>query len=113
MRCLIMGDNIIDNYHLIVKELNFLTDEDHVLTNGGTGAGRLIQRYCETNEIYCEVIKPDWDELGAMAGFKNNDDLFDLKPEYVFLFWNGEFVGTKDVFEKAQRAGIKTTIVWV
>ena len=116
---LICGDRYWNHVGMIKHYLQSLTLNTYpkqitIIEGGCRGADEIAG--CVAKELGMTVIeeKADWFKYGKAAGPIRNQLMLDKhKPEIVVAFHNDleHSKGTKDMLERAKKAGIKTEVI--
>lgn len=84
---------------------------DTVIVHGGArGVDTWVQQTAELYELKTEIYYPDWKKHGKAAGVIRNQQMINTKPDRVAIFWNGTSRGTKDMIDRALKAGISVEV---
>ena len=80
---------------------------DMVLLHGGSpkGAERIAARWADHRKVPQIAFKPDWAKHARAAPFKRNDQMLDLLPIGVMVFFPGTGI-QENMVDKARRLGI-------
>lgn len=77
---------------------------------GANGADKMAGVWAGARGVECTVYPANWDVYGKQAGpVRNELMLNDFQPDLVIAFPGGK--GTKDMTERAGRAGYKVIII--
>lgn len=107
MRVLVCGGRKYRDQQRLYLELDRLHKAkgiDVLIQGGAHGADALARRWCVYRMVMYENYPADW-KLGISAGpIRNSQMLKEGRPDLVVAFPGGD--GTKDMVEKARRAGV-------
>lgn len=80
-----------------------------LIEGGAEGADRHARHWADRHHVHVATIDAQWDALGNKAGSARNSAMLQLAPviDLVVAFPGG--VGTADMVDKAQNAGLR---VW-
>lgn len=116
-RVLICGDRNWDDAHaisLIIRGLRAGPYEPVIIEGAARGADSLAGRSAGRMGLAHESYPAKWDEHGRAAGpIRNQQMLTEGKPEVVFAFHDdiASSRGTRDMCERARKAGIPVYVV--
>jgi hypothetical protein len=129
MRVLVCGDRNWIDYDLIASRLDkLMTEVDReddgpcltVIQGCARGADSLAGEWVDRNLVYYEgnavqqKFPADWKQYGRAAGpIRNQQMLREGKPDLVLAFHDDieNSKGTKDMVNRAKRAGILTKVI--
>lgn len=113
MRLLMCGDRNYRKWGPIVAVI--LHEQPAVVIEGeAPGADKIARRVAEVLGIPVLPFPADWDRYGKAAGMIRNQQMLDEgKPDKVVAFHDDimNSRGTRDMVERAERAGIPYRIV--
>jgi predicted Rossmann-fold nucleotide-binding protein len=120
-RILVCGGRDFDDYPFVAATLDRICAEKGweyepdeygntlpsvvVIQGGARGADACADQWAVTRWCSMIEIKADWDIWGKAAGPIRNQRMLEEKPVLVVAFPGG--VGTKDMVERARRAGVE------
>ena len=78
----------------------FNPSEDIVISGGAKGADKLCELVAKELCFKTEIILPDWNKYGRVAGFLRNTDIVN-SCDIVLAFHDGFSKGTLDTIHKA------------
>jgi hypothetical protein len=113
VRLLICGDRNWTNKALIKKHIMMLRP-DVVIEGEASGADSMGRDAAIELGISVKRFPANWGEYGRAAGpIRNQQMLNEGKPNIVYAFHNNisESKGTKDMVNRARKAGIKTVVI--
>jgi len=117
MKVLVCGGRDFDDYvtlRAFLNKLSVKTPITEIIEGGAKGADALAARYADKFNIPLRTFKADWDNLGKRAGpMRNSQMLKEGQPDLVVAFPTPKSVGTVDMINKAQRAGIRVITVLI
>lgn len=111
MRVLICGDRNWTDYRAIRELVRSLPVGSTVIEGDARGADRMAGQAAREFGVAVEVYPAQWDTHGRAAGPIRNQQMLDEgKPDAVCWFHDklSESKGTRDMVQRAQRAGIPT-----
>lgn len=82
-----------------------------IMTGGSTGAEAAAKAWANEHGVKCMVYEPDWDNDGVDAIFERNTKMVDDGADVCLAFPMHQSTGTVDCVEKADCAGIPTTVI--
>ncbi|HWC39007.1 MAG TPA: SLOG family protein [Acidimicrobiales bacterium] len=85
-----------------------------VIQGGARGADAIARERCEYHDIRCEQYDADWTTYGPAAGpIRNERMLKEGRPDVLYAFHDDieKSRGTKDMVNRARRAGVRCRIV--
>ena len=107
MKILVCGGRDYTDKALVYATLDQLKPT-HIVNGGATGADWFGLCYARDKGLPYSTYMADWKTYGKAAGPIRNQEMLDKeKPDMVVGFFGG--TGTKDMIDRAQRAGINTT----
>lgn len=112
MKLAIIGSRNFNDYPLLCREVNKLSETHDITTivsGGARGADLLGKRYAK--ECYLGYIEypADWAKYGKSAGFRRNADIVN-NSDIVIAFWDGQSRGTEHGISLATKSG-KTVVI--
>ena len=137
MRIIIAGSRSFKDYKLLNQTMNKLTEKLEkvvILVGGAEGADALGERwasdklrpdphkYASPKKVranmkkynqkigHYEVYRADWTKNGKAAGPIRNSKMVKSAKALV-AFWDGKSPGTKDVIQKAKKAGLSVRVI--
>lgn len=76
---------------------------DVTLIHGGArGADTLAAEVATKRGWQLDEHPAHWNQLGRRAGFVRNMEMLAMEPAHVFIFWDGQSRGTKQVIDAVQ-----------
>lgn len=114
----VIGSRNWSDYAMIYNLIaSFNPKTTRLYSGGALGVDTIAQECAERCGIECVVIEPEWDKyiplkLNAKnpAGMIRNGEII-MRVEEVYVFWDGESLGTKDMIERAMKAKHITRLV--
>lgn len=117
-RVIVTGSREYDNYDKLDDVLYWVWHDEvlgHgklvVIAGGAQGADTLAERSVagNTDVARMEVYPADWDRLGKAAGPIRNQQMLDTGADLVLAFYKtgAKNIGTQDMVNRAEKAGIK------
>lgn len=89
--------------------VSFLGDVTIVHGDCPTGADAAARRWAVDRGAVEERHPADWKRHGKAAGPIRNQEMADAGAEKCLAFWDGQSRGTKDMMDRARKAGIATS----
>lgn len=112
MRVGVIGSRGFNDYELLSKVMDEMSDEITLIVSGGAkGADSLGEKWAHENEIEVLIFYPNWDKYGKRAGFIRNEYIV-KNSDLVIGFWDGQSKGTKSSFDLCKKHGIPFQIVY-
>ena len=132
MNLIIAGGRDFDDYALLCKSLDHLlknTDKSTITVFSGkaNGADFLGEQWAEIRQIPTKPFPADWDNLeapgavikttksgkkyNAKAGILRNQEMLDAGASHLVAFWDKSSRGTKDMIDRATKAGIVVRVI--
>ena len=118
MNLIIAGERDFDDYALLCKSLDHLlknTDKSTITVFSGQakGADYLGERWAKSKNprILIRQFPADWDKHGKKAGILRNQEMLDAGASHLVAFWDKSSRGTKDMIDRATKAGIVVRVV--
>lgn len=111
---LICGDRYWNDFKTIDSYLSSLPKESVIIEGGCRGADEISGYLAHQKGMTVFVEKAEWFKYGAAAGPIRNQLVLDKhKPQIVVAFHNDleHSKGTKDMLNRAQKAGVKTLVI--
>ena len=106
----VVGSKSFMDYELLSQKLQTISFKT-IISGGARGADTLAERYAEEHQIPIEVIKPQWKQLGKMAGYIRNEEIIST-CDFCIAFWDGESKGTKHDIELCKMTSKPYQIVY-
>lgn len=95
----------LDHY---LKDLD--KDEIEVLDGGAVGPDMIGGDYAREHNLGVLDFPADWDTYGKGAGFIRNQAMADVAT-HLIAFWDEESRGTKDMIDRALKAGSRVVVI--
>lgn len=116
MNIIIAGSSTFQDYELLERKMDTLTaqlDDIVVFSGYADGADKLGERWAFENRFTVKRFRPDWKEHGKQAGIiRNQEMLTEAGPKCaVIVFWDGQSKGSKDMIDRAKKAGVKLKVI--
>lgn len=108
MKCIIAGSRTITNRAAVfnaVRMSEFSDEITQVVCGGAKGVDALGAEWAALHELPVKYFYPNW-ELGKKAGPIRNEKMAKYADALV-LVWDGESNGSRDMYEKAQKIGLR------
>lgn len=111
MIVLVCGGREFGDYDLMDKTLADLVPPGaKVITGAARGADRMASGWARANGRELREFPADWRKYGRGAGPKRNQEMLEAgRPDLVIAFDGG--AGTRDMVDRARRAGIRVVAV--
>ena len=85
----------------------YLTKEDELIHGGAIGVDTIGGKYCEQNNIVCEIYRPDYKRYHKKIAPKlRNIIMCDIAEEMIAI-WDGNSPGTLHAIEYMKKIGKK------
>ncbi len=108
MRVLVCGGRHYNDFDAAKRALDALPVKPSIIIEGGAkGGDRMGRLWAEENGIHYATVPALWNKFGRAAGFKRNEAMLLLKPQYCVAFPGGR--GTASMIELCTSYGV---IVW-
>lgn len=112
MKVLICGSRHFTNQLLMYEKMADWSQDVTVIHGGARGADSLAGELAAYIGLTVEVFPANWAKYGRKAGPIRNQQMLDEgKPDLVMAFPLPSSVGTLDMINRAQEAGIPVEIV--
>ena len=112
-RLLICGSRDWTDHNTIKSVLSNYSKEIIVITGGCRGADTIAENVAKNLGMTVQVFNADWKKYGRAAGPIRNQKMLEEKPDLVIAFHENldNSKGTKDMVNRARKAGIEIMIV--
>ena len=112
-RILICGSRDWTSHNTIKSVLSNYSKEIIVITGGCRGADTIAENVAKNLGMTVQVFNADWKKYGRAAGPIRNQKMLEEKPDLVIAFHENldNSKGTKDMVNRARKAGIEIMIV--
>jgi len=107
MRVIVAGSRTIKDYTVVkdaIEKSGF--DVSILITGGAIGVDTLAETWAGTHGIKVLKYEPDWGKYGRAAGPIRNSTMI-KNADALVAVWDGISRGTRDIIEKAMRAGLR------
>ena len=107
MKVIIAGSRKIEDQLTVataIIESGFSITE--IVSGGAKGVDSLAEQWAVNNDVQILVFKPEWGKYGRGAGPVRNAEMADYADALIAI-WDGKSKGTKDMINKAEKAGLK------
>lgn len=123
MRILVSGHRKFDDWALLTQTMDRTIPHDLdtgeqdygnlvIIEGGAPGADFLARVWAKWMYVKFEEYPADWDKYGKAAGpIRNKQMLDEGKPDLVVAFLAKDSVGTKNMIEQAEKAGIPVKVI--
>lgn len=113
MRILVCGHREFDNWDLLNDVMLDYSLEDLVIIEGeAKGADFLARVWAKHYKVKYEAYPADWKTYGKKAGpIRNAQMLREGKPDLVIAFLAEGSIGTKDMINQSEKAGVKVKVI--
>lgn len=116
MNLIIAGGRDFDDYYRLDKNLTWLLQNVDrstltIFSGQAKGADRLGEICATRNGITVRQFPADWDKHGKKAGILRNQEMLDAGASHLVAFWDKSSRGTKDMIDRATKAGIVVRII--
>lgn len=111
VRIIIAGSRDIDNYQLIVKNVELFLDgilptDIEVICGEARGPDTLGRQWANERGIAVRSMPADWDGLGRSAGHIRNDAMAKVATHCI-VFWDGKSNGSLGMMKLAKKYKLK------
>lgn len=89
----------------ICRDLQSLPEGSVVIEGGARGADRIARQEAQALGIHVATVSALWDFFGKSAGFRRNEAMARLRPDFVYAYPLGG-PGTAQMIELAEGACI-------
>lgn len=114
MKVIVAGSRTFDDRQLLESTLEKMTGKLSKLTiihGGADGADRMAEWWALRKKgVTVKGFYPDWNKHGKSAGPIRNSEMV-KEADALIAFHDGKSPGTKDVIDKARKAGLKIKVV--
>ena len=113
MRTIIAGSRTISDYSSVltaIKQSGFIVTA--IVSGGARGVDSLGQRYARENLLPLEIVLPNWNEYGFVAGFLRNEEMASMADALIAV-WDGKSRGTAYMIGVARRVGLPVYVHFV
>lgn len=100
------------------KRFQSVLDSRHASTpisllihGGARGADSMGAMWAEQHQVNCLRVAAKWDTLGPAAGPARNEEMLGFNPTYFLAFPTPNSVGTYDMIERLEQAGIPGMVI--
>lgn len=119
MRILVCGHREFDDWDLLCETMKRngiidreVLDELTIIEGEAKGADFLARVWAKHFKVKYEAYPADWKTYGKKAGpIRNAQMLREGKPELVIAFLAEGSVGTKDMINQAEKAGVPVKVI--
>ncbi len=91
----------------IRADLERLPEGSVVIEGGAPGADRIAREEAEALGLHVATVRARWDFFGRSAGYRRNEAMARLQPEFVYAYPLGESRGTRQMIQIAERECIQ------
>jgi|SRR3984957_20973461 len=116
MRIIIAGSRDFTDYNLLERTMDNLTaklDTVVILSGAAKGADELGEKWAFKNWFRVERFHADWHTHGKAAGHIRNSEMIAASPDCLVAFHKNNSPGTRDIIDKAKKAGLIVKIIVV
>ena len=108
----IVGSRIFptDDLVLVDRLVDVLPPGTTVVSGGAAGVDRRAVSRAQVRGLQTEVILPQWDKFGRIAGPIRNKEIVS-KSDIVIAFWDGRSRGTLHTIKRAEQVGKLVLVV--
>jgi hypothetical protein len=111
-RVLICGSRTWTDRRAIGKRMMALPNGTRIIHGAAGGADSIAGLFASALGLPLSIYLAQWKVHGNAAGPVRNQRMLDEgRPTLVIAFWDGKSRGTKDMLERAHRAGVQTEII--
>ncbi len=91
----------------IRADLERLPEGSIVIEGGARGADRIAREESEALGLHVATVRALWDFYGRPAGYRRNEAMARLQPEFVYAYPLGDSPGTRQMVKIAERECIQ------
>lgn len=112
-KVVVAGTRTLDNDAWVISTLDKLYNFESVtiLSGTATGADKAGEKWAELRNVMVRRYPPDYKTYKRGAPLVRNSHMAD-DGDALVLFWNGKSRGSRDMLEKAYKAGMKEIHVY-
>lgn len=122
IRIIVAGSRGFDNYALLSSRLDKYMGElspvyrkiAEIISGTARGADRLGEKYAKEKRFDLKKFPANWEKFGNKAGYLRNREMAEYAADGIgvlFLFWDGNSKGSKNMLELAHRYGLELNVV--
>ena len=110
-RVVVCGSRSWGDWFALESALKRLPRGSQVVHGDARGADRMAGSVAERLGHYVARMPADWERYGKSAGMRRNEQMLTcVRPSLVMAFWDGSSRGTRDMIERARRAGVRVRV---
>lgn len=87
---------------VIRRDLESLPPGSVVIEGGARGADRIAREEAEALGIHVATVRALWERYGRSAGYRRNEAMARLRPDYAYAYPLGESRGTRHMIRIAE-----------
>jgi hypothetical protein len=87
------------------------TTQVTIIHGKAQGADMLADNWAIRHEVKRDVYPADWTTHGKKAGILRNAEMLASGVDLVIAFWDGKSRGTKNMIDRAKKAGVPVELV--
>ena len=111
MRIVVCGSRSWRDWSTMEAALRHLPRGSQVVHGDARGADRMAGSVAERLGHSVARMPADGERYGTSAGMRRNEQMLTcVKPDLVMAFWDGSSRGTRDMIERARRAGVRVRV---
>ena len=111
MRVVVCGSRSWRDWSAMEAALRRLPRGSQVVHGDARGADRMAGSVAERLGHYVARMPAEWERYGKSAGMRRNEQMLTcVKPDLVIAFWDGSSRGTRNMIERARRAGVRVRV---
>jgi hypothetical protein len=88
-------------------DLEALPDDSLVIEGGARGLDRIVREEAQALGIHVATVRALWDFHGKAAGYRRNEAMARLRPDFLHAYPLGESPGTRHMIRIAERECIQ------
>ncbi len=91
----------------IRRDLESLPPDSVVIEGGARGADRIAREEAAALGFHVATVRALWDCYGRSAGYRRNEAMARLRPDFVYAYPLGDSPGTRQMMSIAERECIQ------
>lgn len=113
MKILICGDRNWSDSGTILLRIERLPKNAIIISGGARGADTIAELIARSIGMKTQIFPAQWNLYGKAAGPIRNQQMLEENPDLVIAFHNdlNSSKGTKDMINRAKKAGIPTEVI--
>jgi len=111
MRVVVCGSRSWRDASAMEAALRRLPRGSQIVHGDARGADRTAGSVAERLGHYVARMPAEWERYGKSAGMRRNEQMLTcVKPDLVMAFWDGSSRGTRNMIDRARRAGVRVRV---